>query len=278
MSADRAKRIVVALEPSVHSRAALDAAADMAARLQAELVGIYVEDIDLLNVAALPFTQEFTVSASGGRALDTQKMLRALRGQASRLRKAIEAAALARRVPWSFRVARGRVAGELLAACTETDVLVVGKAGRPLPRAGRVGSNTLTLIRRSLGTVVVLQAGERFERPVMVVFDASEAGGRALRTAAGLATEDGGKILVALAAGSEAEQRLLRERAGAVLAEAGLEPTYVVLPSAGAEDLVNAVERAGCRTLVLAAESPLLGPGEPAGLLALARCPVVLVR
>ena len=55
------RRSLVAVEPSAQGQAALDAAARMAARLQAELVGLYVEDVELLRLAQFPFAREFSV-------------------------------------------------------------------------------------------------------------------------------------------------------------------------------------------------------------------------
>ena len=52
------RRIVVGLDAGPRDRAALEAAAQLAARMQAELVGLFVEDIDLLHLAGLPFARE----------------------------------------------------------------------------------------------------------------------------------------------------------------------------------------------------------------------------
>ena len=45
------RRILVALDASPHSQAALQAASELAAALKAELVGIFVEDVNLLHLA-----------------------------------------------------------------------------------------------------------------------------------------------------------------------------------------------------------------------------------
>ena len=50
------RRILVALDASAHSHAALAAAVALAARLHAEIEGLFVEDINLLRLAELPFT------------------------------------------------------------------------------------------------------------------------------------------------------------------------------------------------------------------------------
>ena len=52
------RRILVALDASRHSLAALEAASELAEALKAELVGIFVEDVNLLYLAGLPFARE----------------------------------------------------------------------------------------------------------------------------------------------------------------------------------------------------------------------------
>src|SRR5512143_1804987 len=51
-------RIWVALDESPRSAAALTAAADLAAGLDAELAGLFVEDISLQHLIGLPFARE----------------------------------------------------------------------------------------------------------------------------------------------------------------------------------------------------------------------------
>ncbi|PKN22384.1 MAG: hypothetical protein CVU64_24985, partial [Deltaproteobacteria bacterium HGW-Deltaproteobacteria-21] len=52
------RRILVAMDPSYRSVGALDVAAELAARLGAELSAVFVEDVDLLHLAELPFAME----------------------------------------------------------------------------------------------------------------------------------------------------------------------------------------------------------------------------
>ena len=56
--APQANRILVALDASPQSEAALRAAAELAALLEAELEGLFVEDINLLHLCGLPFGRE----------------------------------------------------------------------------------------------------------------------------------------------------------------------------------------------------------------------------
>ena len=125
-----ARRIVAAVDASQRGLEALEQAVRLAAELEAELQGVFVEDEDLLRLAGLPFASEVTPS-SRGRRLDPLSMTRALRAQAERVRRALERAAGGRRVPWSFQVKRGRPIREALAAAD---------GGRPVAHRGRDAS------------------------------------------------------------------------------------------------------------------------------------------
>jgi hypothetical protein len=121
-------RILVRLEGAPPARAAMEAAAGIAARLEAELVGLFVEDIELLHWAGLPFTREVGLASARSRPLDVKAMERTLRSLANESREAL--AEIAARTPlrWSFRVARGSLP-ELLAAAAEADLLVARAGG-----------------------------------------------------------------------------------------------------------------------------------------------------
>jgi hypothetical protein len=147
------RRIVVSMESAPQDRAALEAAADIAARLQAELVGLFIEDIDLLHFAALPFAREVGFPSATRRPLDVSAMERSLRSLAEEGRRAL--AEIAGRMPlrWSFRVARGSTSVELLAAAAEADLLVARGTG--IERAVRhvaSGAPTFVLLLRDGGT------------------------------------------------------------------------------------------------------------------------------
>ena len=123
------RRIVVLLDASGPGIEALEAAAARAAEVEAELVAVFVEDVDLLHVAGLPFAREIGVASATRRAMDAGAMERSLRALAGEARRSIEA--VARRVPlqWSFSVAHGALSEELLAAAAEADLIVEALCG-----------------------------------------------------------------------------------------------------------------------------------------------------
>lgn len=119
------RRIIVGMEPAPRGRATLEAAAKLAARMEAELVGLFVENIDLLNFAGLPFAREVCLASATRRALDVEGVERHLRALARDAQQTLATVAGRVSVRWSFRVARGSAAGELLAAAADADLVIV---------------------------------------------------------------------------------------------------------------------------------------------------------
>ncbi|NIV32483.1 MAG: universal stress protein, partial [Anaerolineae bacterium] len=120
------RRILVALDASPHSLAALEAAVDLAARFEAELAGLFVEDENLLRLADLPFVSEIGVFTATRRRVDGGEMERQIRVQGRRVREIFTVRTRRAQVTWSFRVVRGTVLSEVLSAASEADVLVLG--------------------------------------------------------------------------------------------------------------------------------------------------------
>jgi K+-sensing histidine kinase KdpD len=141
------RRIIVGIGSTPRDKSVIEAAARVAARLEAELVGLFVENADLLSFAALPFAREVGFASATRRELDVEAMERSLRALADESRRMLAAVAGAVPVRWSFRVTRGSSAVELLAAAGEADLVVAnmepiagtGQAVR-LIRAGDPGA------------------------------------------------------------------------------------------------------------------------------------------
>ena len=97
------RRILVALDATAESLAALNAAADLAMQLHAELFGLFVEDINLARLAALPIAREIDLAAGSIIEINHQTVERQFRLQREKARGALESAARSRRLNWSFR-------------------------------------------------------------------------------------------------------------------------------------------------------------------------------
>ncbi|TFH23146.1 MAG: universal stress protein [Myxococcales bacterium] len=271
-------RITVALDPSDPNLGTLHAAAEIAARTGAELAGVFVEDVDLLRLAALPFAQEFTPYARSGRDIDTSAMERTLRGQATVLRRALAAAAERRKIRWSFQVSRGHVAGEILTASENADLVIVGRSRRLGARAPRVGSTARIVVHESKRTVLVLAGGADVGRPVLVLYDGTPSSERALVTAAAIAHEDHKNLVVAISSADDRATERLSEAALSILGSLGIHARVAALPGPEVTQLLTALERERCRTLVVGIGSIVSHGVTPAELIEHSCCPVVIVR
>jgi len=272
------RRILVALDASPHSLAALEAAVDLAARLRAELSGLFVEDVNLLRLAGSPLAQEVGFFSATRRRLDAQQIERQLRAQASRVRQALQAMAEPAEVQWSFRIARGVIASELLTAAAEVDLIILGRGGWSLTRRRRLGSTARAVLSEAPCLALILQHGAGLEMPVLVVYDGSPLAQKALAAAAALVEEEKGHLTVLiLADGADAAHRLQKQAAG-WLQERGVEVRYRLLTKLSVPRLAHIVQLEGGGTLVLPARSPLLQDEALLTLLDEIEIPVLLVR
>ncbi|HKJ09074.1 MAG TPA: hypothetical protein VKA76_08305 [Gammaproteobacteria bacterium] len=201
----RLERLVLALDSAIDDGQRLRLAARLAARLEVELSGLFVEDIALHRLADLPIAIEVSLLAAQSRTLASSELERRLRVQAARLEAALGAAAQAAGVPWSFRALRGRPIREALTSATERDLVLVAGAGR-YPLTGR---------GRAVG-------------PVAVIFDASSAGTAALAIAARVARLEARRLLV-LVVGADTDSAALLERARFELGTTPLQADYLLL-------------------------------------------------
>lgn len=214
-------RILVALDASANSREALATAVNLAATLRSELHGIFVEDINLLRLAELPFAREIQFADTGLRQLEMESLQRRLRARAAILRHEVEELSGEHKLTSTFSVIRGPVEKELLAAALETDLLAVGRLGHSLLNRLGMGSTARALAARAASAVLLVKS-DVAAGPIIALYDGSATGLRALRLAAELA-EQGGDLRVLLWASDEEEAFERREFAAQLLEESGVE-------------------------------------------------------
>jgi nucleotide-binding universal stress UspA family protein len=267
------RRVLVALDASRASLDALSAAAALAARLGAELEGLFVEDVNLLRVAGLPFASQLSSLSGAPRPLERRALELELRALAEAARTALAQAAQRLDVEWSFRVARGQVSVELFEAAGNADVLVLGRTGRRVGR--RPGGTARAAASRAPTSVLLVGPGPGLGQPILVAYDGSPAADRVLDLAARLDGGAGG-LTVLMTAASPAEAEKLAERARRRLAREGESAPRCVMV-ARRQDLVRAVQASGA-LLVLGAAAAALGEAGLELLLEEIESPLLVVR
>lgn len=185
------EQILVALDASPHSVRALAAAIALAQELRARLMGIYVEDTNLLKLATLPFATEIRYPRATVVRLNRAKMEAQLRHQAEQAREKLQEMAEEASLQWSFRVARGSVASELLTAALDADLLVLGRISRSLLAGRGLGSTAQAALAQARHSVLLSGSVFDLNRPIAVIFDGSDLARRALLAATDLAQISG---------------------------------------------------------------------------------------
>ncbi len=229
-------RILVLLDASPGSLAALRTAATLAELLRQRLEALFVEDINLLYLAGLPFTREVGSYTAALRALDAQSVEREYRLRAQQLRHAVEMEAAAHRLEWEFRVVRGGVREQAVQAAKAATFVGMGRVGRYRLAGQKLGSTAQALLELCPRPLVVggwhvppppPSAAERDRpdaqepqapRPTLVVsYTGSDAARRALALALALAERRAPPLVVAVAAEmvrAHSAERALQEALG----------------------------------------------------------------
>lgn len=256
-------RVLLALDISPRSRSALDAAALLAAALDAELAGLFVEDLNLLRLSELPFAREIGSFSSVSRPLVPEQVQQALHREAGEAQRLLAQTAARLRLRWSFQVARGQTAVELCAQAGQCDLVVLGKRSRSGLRA--FGQEMAGL---------AAAAG-----PVLAVYDGSPRARRMLELAQRLARERGVELRLLIAAANEEDyQRCLAEAQAALAAPNQPAPASRRLIATTTAALAAAVRAQHAVLLVLCANGHLRSAEGFSALLDEVDCPVVLVR
>ncbi|MCS7222474.1 MAG: universal stress protein [Anaerolineae bacterium] len=272
------RRILVALDASPHSLAALEAAVELAAMLRAELLGLFVEDINLLRLGELSLAREVYAHSATASPIDSQHVERQLRTQAERARQALAERAERAQVRWAFRVTRGAVASEVLAAAAEADLITLGKVGWSVIGRRRLGATAQAIVSNASAPALISRQGARLGRSLLAVYDGSPAAQRALIMATNLARDPERSLTVLILTGRMDIAQEWQGQITAWLRARGLSARYRWQPGVTLSQLAQVIRAEGEGIVVLPRESPLWPDEVLAALLNEIECPVLLVR
>ncbi|MGD2055353.1 MAG: hypothetical protein PVJ15_00990 [Gammaproteobacteria bacterium] len=254
------RRIAVTLDALQLSVAALDQAARLAQRLGAQLEGIFVEDIELLQLAELPFLREVRTASRSVEAINPVRMEQELRVLAHRAERLLGEQAARHNVSWTFRIWRGSIDSELLAAAMEADVLALTRLGAALVRCPVV---------------------PRGRNAIAVLFTGSEAALRALDTAAKLASDPQVDLNILLPGDPADRDRLQRQAAAQLGVQTGGQlpgVRFIDLPDASLAGLLEALADTNSAVLILERDQQLLQTPSLRQCLNRLDCPLLVVR
>jgi nucleotide-binding universal stress UspA family protein len=269
------RRILVALDASPASLAALDLAADLAVRYQAELIGIYVEDINLLRSADIPLVKETGYYSATTRQIDSPQIELQLRAQARRVERILASIAQKANLRWSFRSTRGVIHGELITAAEETDLIILGKTGWSGRR--QMGSTAREVAVQAPIQSLILLHKVRPGTPIMVAYDGSSASFRALEAARLIRDKDIPLYVLLVAETKEGADRLQAEVNRSLESDKN-EVEFRWAVSIKGNRISQLAMISGCDVVVIPAVSDSFDPDALLTMLNEADCAVLLVR
>jgi nucleotide-binding universal stress UspA family protein len=267
------QKILVAMDASAGSRAALEAAASLAAGLQAELQGLFVLDSELLRFSGLPAAVETGLTSARRRPVDPAAMERTLRAQAEQARAQLESTARRHRLHSTFHIGQGDVASELAKAGAGVDLIAMGVVGHMDCTGKRLGSTTRRIRAQTRCSLLLLRSGHTTGEAVVAVCDGDATAEPIVELAHDLAERRGQNLLVLLH-GAETEHSdhmtSIRDRFS------GSKTPLDFATVERFEDLPSVIRKHRCSLLVVGDEDPLIaGRDEELGGVG---CPVLLAR
>jgi hypothetical protein len=269
MNEQPASRIVVALDPAGGAEFALEIAAFVSGGTT-EIVGLFVEDVRLLEHARSPLAREIVLSGRD-RSLDRESLERQIRARAAAVRTRFEDAAARLGIRHVFQVARGDVLAEVARGAAGADVLVVSlgaETGRP---AGWWGTPLEQLVREPMPALLFA----RESRPasgILVVLERPEGAVAALTTAARLAKRSRAPLSILAAGAALAELDV----AAILRAEGSESPVLLPAETIAADMIVHAAR--GARLVILPSRDTASDEALIGTLLTKVRAPLMLIR
>lgn len=198
------RRVVVALDATCDSRAAVETGTALAASWRVELRALFVEDMALRRVAELPFTRQVSLPRSVTTPFDLPGLEAEFAALAARLRRYLAAEASRLAVPWTFEIVRDVERAEEW-ALEAADLLVAECAARPFARHLMLESPLRAALGQAQWPVLFLPPGRAAASPVMVVDDGSPGAALTRAAAENMAAAMGGELVVLAAGESGAE-------------------------------------------------------------------------
>lgn len=251
-------RILVALDAGSDAAVTLATASEMAARLRAELRGVFIEDANLLHSATLPFVKAIEETSAIRREFDPATLEEQLRRLAARAKRLLEREAKRRSLRWSFTVSRGAVVDVADRLLEEADMLVVEAPRGHFARHARLALLPMVeeALRQESRSAMVLCGPPMTGRAVRIVLEGGSSWERTADAGLDIAAASSKDADVVIVAGDAREARRIEEDVGARAKARGVILRVLCLD---AIDVRSLLEGAGDRMalLVLSAASPL---------------------
>jgi len=272
------QRVLVAVDTSTEQLRTLEAAADLAALLQAELHGLFIENPDLYRVEQLSSSRKIDLPQGFGTDIEKGSIERQVQALTSRSEEMLARASQQRRIEWSFQVVQGAFGDELETEVGEGDLVVAESTGRDIRSGMRMKPSPRHAADAVEQPVLFLQHGPRPTQSIVAVYDGGPESEAVLDAAASLFGGPVSLLTVLLPAESREESEKLKEEAEEQLSRDGVPAHFRRVSPDSLEWVVNAVDDVHADILIQGASTESVQREGFDSLLDRVRCPVLLMR
>jgi hypothetical protein len=139
-------QVVVTANLESYLSPAIELAIAIARASKSGLHGLFVEDLDLLRLAGLPFANEVSLVSAQARVVDKQQVMRSFNARSRHFRRSIEQQAEKCSLPWSYSRARGGKIAIALEESVNAEFLVIGQSNGTLNSTRIPGPKRILLV------------------------------------------------------------------------------------------------------------------------------------
>lgn len=273
------RRILVAIDTSAHSRAALEAAAALANIMEADIRGLFVQEEHWSHVSRLSSTQAINVLTGKTQTLEEDSLQRQINSLERRLRRELQFISKRHEISHSWETKQGRVAEKILEAAEDADLITIGRRGRSLFQHKKLGSTARKVIKEAQKPTLVLQKGLGLQsrQTITVLYDASEVSQQCLQTALSIAQKNEGELTVLVPDKYKRDSNAHTESLENIVNTAGIPVQVIMLPRPSIGGFIHAVKRQHTGLLVMARDHYLLENGNLDTTLDYLNCPLLMI-
>ncbi len=167
---DKRRAIIVALDPAAPGSVGLELLGDIAIERDRRLLGLFIEDTELLAHAQNRLATEVVLTGVA-RPLDFAKLEGQLNAQSLAIRRIFEREAARLGLPHAFRTLRGQLVSELAVAAADADMLVIELARLAAGAQSVWASKLEQLCLANLPNVLYAREGWKMGSTVLAVID-----------------------------------------------------------------------------------------------------------
>ncbi len=269
--------ILVALDSSIHSRAALETAALVAELMQAELSGIFVREKEWKKVSRLSFAQEINEITGEISAIAEKSINEQVRNLEKEIREHFELISEKNKIQSSWKSVEGSVNEKVLEGAKNADLITIGSRGRSYTKRNKLGSTAKAIIAESQKPILILQEGFKLGKVAVALYDGSEKSKKSVKLAATLAgRNESDLIIIDLTGNHKSSNENIRDLRN-LTKHADIEADQMVMKNPDIGRLTYLLRKIGSGLLVLPNSARYIKSRNLEHILESVNCPVLLM-